>query len=60
MFKVISSAESKEIGYWDIASIKTGEIVAHISTHWGFNSSSKNLTVKGKKFVPSKTTMKQL
>ena len=49
MFKVISSAESKESGYWDIASIKTGEIVAHITTFNGFRKSVKQLVVKDKK-----------
>lgn len=48
MFKVISSAESKEIGHWDIESISTGEVVAYISTYSGYGSKHKNLKVKDK------------
>ena len=48
MFKVISSADSKESGHWDIEQISTGAIVACISTYFSFRKNIKQLMVKDK------------
>lgn len=48
MFKVESSAEAKEMGRWEITHVETGEVVAEITTFYGFRSNTKQLKVKDK------------
>ena len=59
-FKVISSAESKEYGEWDIEHIPTNTIVAKISTYSGYGASTKSLYVKSKSICKVKNQKEAL